>query len=156
MLDNAVDLRCIQCSMLSGSDHSMAFNQCLNAHVRTQVRSMPYSHVRALRELHFKRSSTDLRPGEAKRIGRTGREPISRTGEVKSSSGRAAMFVAAKTFFVRNLEISPHSNSNFILIMTRAQPSSTLKIRLDPRTYVPVGLEGPCPTYVQPKSILCE
>ena len=26
-------------------------------------------------------------------------------GEVKSSSGRAAMFVAAKTFFVRNLEI---------------------------------------------------
>ena len=28
-------------------------------------------------------------------------------GEVKSSSGRAAMFVAAKTFFVRNLEIGP-------------------------------------------------
>ena len=87
--------------------------QCLNAQVRTQVRSMPYSHVRALRELHVKRSATDLRPGEAKRIGRTGREPISRTGEVKSSSGRAAMFVAAKTFFVRNLEISPHSHSNY-------------------------------------------
>ena len=34
-------------------------------------------------------------------------------GEVKSSSGRAAMFVAAKTFFVRNLEISPHSHSNY-------------------------------------------
>ena len=108
MLDNAVDLSCIQCSMLSGSDHSMAFN-VLNAQVRTQVRSMPYSHVRALRELHVKRSATDLRPGEAKRIGRTGREPISRTGEVKSSSGRAAMFVAAKTIFVRNLEIGPHS-----------------------------------------------
>ena len=88
--------------------------QCLNAQVRTQVRSMPYSHVRALRELHVKRSATDLRPGEAKRIGRTGREPISRTGEViTSSSGRAAMFVAAKTFFVRNLEISPHSHSNY-------------------------------------------
>ena len=34
-------------------------------------------------------------------------------GEVKSSSGRAAMFVAAKTFFVRNLEIGPHSHSNY-------------------------------------------
>ena len=67
--------------------------------------------MRPLRELHVKRSATDLRPGEAKRIGRTGREPISRTGEVKSSSGRAAMSVAAKTFFVRNLEISPHSHS---------------------------------------------
>ena len=29
-------------------------------------------------------------------------------GEVKSSSGRATMFVAGKNFFVRNLEIGPH------------------------------------------------
>ena len=40
--------------------------------------------------------------------------PTKDLGAIKSLSGRAVMFVPAKTFFVRNLEISPHLQLHYV------------------------------------------
>ena len=61
---------------------------------------------------------------------------------VKSLSGRAVIFVAAKTFFVRNLEISPHLQVNQVnheLIPTYTVPLDVPKSLNVPRAPRPGG-----------------
>ena len=60
-------------------------------------------------------------------------------GEVKSSSGRAAMFVAAKTFFVRNLEIGPHSHCPTAPPTATTWPLPYALVRLRPLADRPLG-----------------
>ena len=90
-------------------------------------------------------------PGEVRGSGPPRREAAAygvaylstkRLGAVKSLSGRAAMFVAAKTFFVRNLEISPHlqvNQANHELIPTYTVPLDVPKSLNVPRTPRPGG-----------------